>query len=170
MSQGKGLETHQGQRQLHTGSDYCIWKARKKESGNIPERRTGQEVEQLIEHQQECRSQDFSISWGSSPESAQRLMANTDIFISLLPKEKRLGGTTAYPPSSSYRTRMYFFKTKLRRRFKKKKKKLLQVPGPLILETQTPSECPQLTLNTSIPTNQNICGENNHCIFHSRHN
>lgn len=32
MSQGKGLETHQGQRQLHIGSDYCIWKARKKES------------------------------------------------------------------------------------------------------------------------------------------
>lgn len=24
MSQGKGLETHQGQPQLHIGSDYCI--------------------------------------------------------------------------------------------------------------------------------------------------
>lgn len=29
-SQGKGLETHRGQQQLHTGSDYCICKARRK--------------------------------------------------------------------------------------------------------------------------------------------
>lgn len=32
-SQGKGLETHQGQPQQHIGSDYCIWNEKKKGGG-----------------------------------------------------------------------------------------------------------------------------------------
>lgn len=48
-SRGTGLETHQGRQQLHTGFDYCIWKAIK------------------VRVRQQTRQKDRSRSWVAPP-------------------------------------------------------------------------------------------------------
>lgn len=79
MSQGKGLETHQGQPQLHIGSDYCIWKA--KEESQKTAWAEGQ-VWHIFWHST-SRGEDAETGTSASVreapvETIQRLMANTD--------------------------------------------------------------------------------------------
>lgn len=53
-SQGKGLETHRGQQQLHTGSDYCICKARKKKKKKGQKEESGPEDSLLPNEKRHC--------------------------------------------------------------------------------------------------------------------
>lgn len=87
-SQGKGLETHQGQPQQHIGSDYCIWNEKKKKGGG--QKTAWHNFWHSIKRREDAGTESSASAWEAAQGNTHRLMVNTDAHISLLPLLFRL--------------------------------------------------------------------------------